>query len=150
MLHCQLPQPLPLQLAADMELQVEPTAELGVCPAQEKGSVGQEVLIKWKSLPEFEAIWELFDRTGNFNTQVNKLFCSLFPFFSNFKKKSRGVDTPPSITKITHPPIHASPHNPSPNITHPTNELIPPKYKKTTLTLKGHANNKTHNTQEKP
>ena len=51
----QLPQPLPPQLAVDMELQVEPAAILGVRPALEKGSVGQEVFIKWKGLPEFEA-----------------------------------------------------------------------------------------------
>ena len=55
----QLPQPLPSQLALDMELHVEPTAVLGIGPVQMKRSTDQEVLIKWKDLPEFEATWEL-------------------------------------------------------------------------------------------
>ena len=55
-----LPQPLLLQLAADMELQVEPVDVLSIFPAQVRGSAEQEVLIKWKKLPEFEATWELF------------------------------------------------------------------------------------------
>ena len=55
-----LPQPLPLQLAVDMELQDEPVNVLSIRPAQVRGSVEQEVLIKWKNLPEFEATWELY------------------------------------------------------------------------------------------
>ena len=33
---------------------------LGIRPTQVKGSVDQEVLIKWKDLTEFEATWDLF------------------------------------------------------------------------------------------
>ena len=53
----QLPQPLPSHLAADIH--VEPTVVLGIRPVQVKGSIDQEVPIKWKGLPEFEATWEL-------------------------------------------------------------------------------------------
>ena len=43
-----------------MELHVEPVAVLSIRPAQVRGSVEQEELIKWKNLPEFEATSELY------------------------------------------------------------------------------------------
>ena len=58
MASTQCSQPLPSQLSDDMELQTKPAAMLGIRPVQGKGVVDQEVLIKWKDLPEFEATWE--------------------------------------------------------------------------------------------
>lgn len=46
---------LPPQLLDDLELQVEPELELGVCPSQDFQEPGFEVLIKWKGLSEMEA-----------------------------------------------------------------------------------------------
>ena len=56
----QPPQPLPPQLAADMELQVEPSDVLSVRPTHLRGSVEEEVLIKLKILPDLESTWELY------------------------------------------------------------------------------------------
>lgn len=46
---------IPPQLLDDLELQVEPELELGVCPSQDFQEPGFEVLIKWKGLSEMEA-----------------------------------------------------------------------------------------------
>ena len=78
------------------------------------------------------------------NTQVNKLFCSLFPFSSNFKnrkKKFQSLDTRPSITKLTHHLIHATP---------PPCEYNPPSQRLDSLRLqKDHTDpQRSHNTRK--
>ena len=56
---------LPSQLSEDLQLLVEPESVLGVRP-KPTGSAGDlEVLLKWKSLPEFEATWEDFQLVQN-------------------------------------------------------------------------------------
>ncbi|TXG60193.1 hypothetical protein EZV62_014766 [Acer yangbiense] len=49
---------LPPQLSADLELVVVPESLLGVRPKSVATPGHMEVLIKWKSLPTFEATWE--------------------------------------------------------------------------------------------
>ena len=51
---------LPPQLTDELELIAEPEALLDVRPKQHGSSGEVEVLLKWKSLPEFEATWEDF------------------------------------------------------------------------------------------
>ncbi|KAH9650018.1 hypothetical protein KPL70_026202 [Citrus sinensis] len=51
---------IPPQLTPELELVVEPEKLLGVRPKVNGQSGEVEVLVKWKSLPEFEATWEDF------------------------------------------------------------------------------------------
>ncbi|RDX97937.1 Proteasome subunit alpha type-5, partial [Mucuna pruriens] len=51
-------QPLPIMLAEDLELQVEPAT---VVAGQNSPSGVAEVLIQWQNLPTFEATWETAD-----------------------------------------------------------------------------------------
>ncbi|KAL5547692.1 hypothetical protein UlMin_002923 [Ulmus minor] len=51
-------QPLPPQLTEDLELVVEPEAILQVRTAPAMQGGGKEVLVKWLSLPDWEATWE--------------------------------------------------------------------------------------------
>lgn len=51
---------LPLQLTSKLVLIVEPELLMGV-PPKAQGQLGDvELLLKWKTLPEFEAIWKDF------------------------------------------------------------------------------------------
>ena len=52
--------PFPQQLNSELDLLVEPEAVLGVRPSSNPTHPGMEVLIKWKNLPEHEALWESF------------------------------------------------------------------------------------------
>lgn len=51
---------IPPQLTPELELVVEPEKLLGVRPKVNGQSSEVEVLLKWKSLPKFEATWEDF------------------------------------------------------------------------------------------
>ena len=54
------PTNLPTQLSADLILEVEPWAVLGVRNSQ----ANMEVLIHWKGLQDFEATWESFEEVN--------------------------------------------------------------------------------------
>ena len=78
---------LPQQLSEDLELLVEPESLKGVRP-KPQGQPGElEVLLKWKSLPDYEATWEDFH-----------LICNQFPAFhleDKVKVWAGGNDRPP-------------------------------------------------------
>ena len=69
-----------------MELKVEPSNILSIRPAQVRGSTEQEVLIKWKILPGFEATWELYS--------VIQEQCPCFHLEDKVKLLAGGIDKP--------------------------------------------------------
>ena len=80
-------QPLPPLLDAELEWMVEPEKVLAVRQSATNSHTGQEVLIKWKDLLDFEASWELVD-----------IITKQFPDFHLEDKVSLGtggIDRPP-------------------------------------------------------
>lgn len=59
--NLQLVSSLPPQPLADGEFILEPESDLGVHPNSTNKAEGPDILIKWRSLPEYEATWEPFE-----------------------------------------------------------------------------------------
>ncbi|KAK9121297.1 hypothetical protein Syun_018914 [Stephania yunnanensis] len=82
-------QPLPTTLSADSEWVVEPAAVLGV----RRTGATREVLVKWKDLPMFEAMWEPIE-------MIKTQFPS-FPLEDNVGSRGVGIDRPPIYLKYS-------------------------------------------------